>query len=67
MTLHDKVDIVTVSRWLGHKDLATTPIYLRALEAEMAQPQVEQSTLAKQFGGRAPKVQQFGRKRDGGS
>jgi integrase/recombinase XerD len=52
--LRDKVDIVTVSRWLGHKDLKTTRIYLRALEAEAAQPQVESSTLAKRFGGRPP-------------
>lgn len=52
--LRDNVDIVTVSKWLGHKDLATTRIYLRALEAEMAQPQVENSTLAKKFAGKAP-------------
>ena len=52
--LRDKVDIVTVSKWLGHKDLATTRIYLRALEAEMAQPQVEASSLATRFGGRVP-------------
>jgi integrase len=48
--LRDNVDIVTLSKWLGHKDLATTRIYLRALEAEWAQPQVERSMLAVRFG-----------------
>ena len=52
--LRDKVDIVTLSHWLGHKDLATTRIYLRALDAETAQPQVENSSLATRFGGRVP-------------
>lgn len=47
MLLRDKVDIVTVSEQLGHKDIATTRIYLRALRAEVAQPQIENSTLAK--------------------
>jgi integrase/recombinase XerD len=48
--LRDHVDIVTVSKWLGHKDLDTTRIYLHALEAEWAQPQVERSMLATRFG-----------------
>lgn len=54
--LRDRIDIVTVSKWLGHKDIATTRIYLRALDAEMAQPQVESSTLATRFAGHPPKV-----------
>ena len=54
MMLRDKVDIATVSRWLGHRDLATTQIYLHALEAELAQPQVESSSLAAQVTTRAP-------------
>jgi integrase len=54
--LRDKVDIVTLSKWLGHKDLATTRIYLRALEAEESQPQVEQSTLARRLQRIPPKA-----------
>lgn len=56
--LRDGVDIVTVSRWLGHKDLTTTRIYLRALDAETAQPQVERSTLATQYTGKVPEAVQ---------
>lgn len=48
--LRDNIDIVTLSKWLGHKDLATTRIYLRALDAEQSQPQVERSMLAVRFG-----------------
>ena len=56
--LRDGVDIVTVSRWLGHKDLATTRIYLKPLLAEAGQQLVESSSLARMFQGKAPQPEE---------
>lgn len=61
--LRDRVDIVTLSKWLGHKDIATTRIYLRALEAEWAQPQVEGSMLAVRFGQMQPPAEAVTKRR----
>lgn len=44
--LRDGTDIPTLQQLLGHKDVASTMIYLRALQPEMAQEKIERSSLA---------------------
>ena len=51
MLLRDKVDLVSVQKVLGHKDLESTRRYLRALEAEEMGDIIEGSTLSKLFAG----------------
>lgn len=49
MHLQDGVDIVTVSKWLGHKDIKTTMRYLAALRREEGRKKVNAGLLASTF------------------
>jgi integrase/recombinase XerD len=59
MHLQSGVDIVTVSRWLGHKDIKTTMRYLTAARGEDVRKKVNAGLLASSF---SP-VKQTGRQR----
>jgi integrase/recombinase XerD len=49
MHLQSGVDIVTVSRWLGHKDIKTTMRYLTAARGEDVRKKVNAGLLASSF------------------
>lgn len=49
MHLQSGVDIVTVSRWLGHKDIKTTMRYLAAARGEDVRKKVNAGLLVKAF------------------
>jgi len=57
MHLQSGVDIVTVSRWLGHKDIKTTMRYLTAARGEDVRKKVNTGLLAISF---SPQGQQNG-------
>ncbi len=48
--LRDRLDIVSLQKLLGHKDLDSTRRYLRALEPDEMQSAIERSTLSTMFG-----------------
>jgi integrase len=45
MQLRSGVDILTVSNWLGHKDVKTTMVYLQALRASEVRQKVNAGLL----------------------
>jgi integrase len=45
MQLRSGVDILTVSNWLGHKDVKTTMVYLQALRASEVRQKVNGGLL----------------------
>nr|WP_263419273.1 site-specific integrase [Terriglobus albidus] len=49
MHLRSGVDIITVSRWLGHKDVKTTMRYLKAAHGEDVRKKVNAGLLALSF------------------
>ena len=48
--LRQGVDLLSLQKLLGHKDLASTQKYLRALEPEDLLAKINQTTLATMFG-----------------
>jgi len=49
MQLRSGVDILTVSNWLGHKDVKTTMVYLQALRASEVRQKVNAGLLVTSF------------------
>jgi integrase len=45
MHLRSGVDILTVSNWLGHKDVKTTMVYLQALRASEVRQKINAGLL----------------------
>jgi integrase/recombinase XerD len=61
MHLQSGVDIVTVSRWLGHKDIKTTMRYLAAARGADVRKKVNDGLLASMFSSRATRRSSEGR------
>ena len=60
MHLQSGVDIVTVSRWLGHKDIKTTMRYLTAARGADVRKKVNAGLLVKAFAPRAGRARKRG-------
>jgi integrase/recombinase XerD len=54
MQLRSGVDILTVSNWLGHKDVKTTMVYLQSLRASQARQKVNAGLMVTALAPTAP-------------